>query len=99
MSDNKDLKQAGVEIGHAFKQFGKTFVRSASVTAQKIDNTVNKDNPETADKDNDPNSSVYRDGSWKKTASGLGKAFAGFGKALVNTVADNKVTEEKTEEK
>ena len=41
-----DLKEAGTGIGHAFKTFGKTFVRSAKTTANKVEGWANDEKAE-----------------------------------------------------
>ncbi len=81
---NEDIKNSGVEIGHAFKTFGKTFIRSAKTTADKVvDWAEDKPKEEQA-----PNSSVYSDGSWRKTGKELGSAFKGMGQSIVKTVKE-----------
>lgn len=80
----EDLKNNGVELGHAFKQFGKTFIRSAKTTAGKVDDWANDKEPQPEE----PGSSVYSDGSWRETGKGLGKAFLGMGSAILHTVED-----------
>lgn len=87
---DKDLKEAGVEIGHAFKKFGKTFLRSAKTTANNVEDFID-------DKPKDPNAepTVYSDGSWRETGKGLGSAFKDFGRALVDEVKDDLSTDKK----
>lgn len=87
---DKDLKNAGVEIGHAFKQFGKTFLRSAKTTANNVEDFID-DKP----KQENAEPTVYSDGSWRETGKGLGNAFKDFGKALVKEVKDDVNTENK----
>lgn len=80
----QEWKDSGVELGHAFKQLGKTFVRSAKTTVDKADDWANGRAPESQA----PNSTVYSDGSWRETGKGLGKAVLGMGGALLHTVED-----------
>lgn len=82
----EDLKNSGVELGHAFKQFGKTFVRSAKTTVDKVDDWANDKKPEAGAEEQ--GSTVYSDGSWRETGKGLGKAFLGMGGAILHTVED-----------
>ena len=87
---DKDLKDASVDLGHAFKKFGKTFVRSAETTAKNIDDWAN-DRP----KEEYQESTVYSDGSWKETGKEMGDAAKNFGKALIREIKDdNKDKEE-----
>ncbi len=80
----QEWKDSGRELGHAFKQFGKTFVRSAKTTVDKVDDWANGNGPDPQA----PNSSVYSDGSWRETGKDLGKAVLGMGGALLHTVED-----------
>ena len=84
----EDFKESGIEIGHAFKTFGKTFVRSAETTTDRVvdwaDETTSGEKKEKSNPE--PNSSVYSDGSWKETGKQLGGAFAGMGKTILKSV-------------
>lgn len=84
----EEFKQSGKEIGHAFQTFGKTFVRSAETTADRVVEWADdKTAAEKAQKEQrEPNSSVYSDGSWKETGKQLGGAFAGMGKTILHSV-------------
>lgn len=79
----EDIKKAGTEVGHAFKTFGKTFLRSAKTTAEKVDNWAENKEPEE-----NPDSTVYSDGSWKKTGKEIGNAFKGLGSSIIGTAKD-----------
>lgn len=78
----QEWKNSGTELGHAFKSFGKTFVRSAKTTGEKIADWAD-DKPA---EEQQPESTVYSDGSWKQTGKELGNAFVGVGKTLLHTV-------------
>lgn len=73
MALKDEWKSAGKGLGHAFKKFGKTFVRSA-------DEVIDEDSGSKT-----PDQSVFSDGSWRSTGKGLGQAFVNVGKALVDT--------------
>ena len=88
----QEWKESGTELGHAFKDFGKTFVRSAQTTTDKVVSKVDgatKDEKEL-NVDEAPQSTVYSDGSWKKVGKGLGQGFAGIGKTMLHTVGIGK---------
>ena len=84
----KEWKESGTELGHAFKTFGKTFLRSVDTTTDKVVEWANEPSPQ----DNqakvvpEPNSTVYSDGSWKKVGKELGNGFLGVGKTMLHTV-------------
>lgn len=84
----EEWKESGTELGHAWKTFGKTFVRSAETTTDKVvtwaDNKTSDGEKEIVQPQ--PNSTVYSDGSWKETGKQLGGAFAGIGKTMLHTV-------------
>ncbi len=88
----QEWKESGTELGHAFKNFGKTFVRSAQTTTDKVvdwaDGATKDENGENVEKE--PNSTVYSDGSWKEVGKGLGSGFAGIGKTMLHTVGIGK---------
>ena len=81
MSLKDNWKETGKDLGHAFAGFGKTFVRSAQTTADKV---LDDKQPET-DENGNAQPTVYSDGSWRKTGKDLGSAFLGLGKTLVET--------------
>lgn len=87
----QEWKESGTDLGHAFQTFGKTFVRSAKTTGDKITDWAEDKKPEEQ-----PESTVYSDGSWKKTGKELGGAFAGMGKTLLHTVGIGNGNEAKT---
>ena len=76
-----EFKEAGKDLGHAFKNFGKTFLRSADRVADKIDG------PADGDKDTvkDDGTTVFSDGSWKNVAKDLGGASLNMGKAFIRS--------------
>ena len=84
----EEWKESGKELGHAFKTFGKTFIRSAETTTDKVvdwaDDVTGNDNKDIVQPQ--PNSTVYSDGSWKKVGKELGSGFAGIGKTMLHTV-------------
>lgn len=73
MSLKEEWKNTGKGLGRAFKQFGKTFVRSA-------DEVIDEDSGSKT-----PDQSVFSDGSWRSTGKGLGQAFVNVGKTIVDT--------------
>lgn len=88
-----DIKKAGTEVGHAFKTFGKTFVRSAKTTAGKVEDWAEDKKPEET-----PESTVYSDGSWKKTGKELGGAFKDLGSSILHTAKGEENKDEKAQE-
>ncbi len=92
----KEWKESGTELGHAFKTFGKTFLRSVDTTADKISDFA--EDAVSSDPNRDvvqpqPNSTVYSDGSWKKVGKELGTGFLGIGKTMLHTVGLETVSE------
>ena len=85
----QEWKESGTELGHAFKTFGKTFLRSVDTTTEKLsdmaEDAVNED-PNRDVVQPQPNSTVYSDGSWKKVGKELGSGFLGIGKSMLHTV-------------
>lgn len=85
----QEWKESGTELGHAFKTFGKTFLRSVDTTTEKLsdmaEDAVNED-PNRDVVQPQPNSTVYSDGSWKKVGKELGSGFLGIGKTMLHTV-------------
>lgn len=79
----EEWKESGAEMGHAWTTFGKTFIRSAKTTTGKVTDWA-EDKPK--DSSEQPESTVYSDGSWKQTGKELGGAFAGMGKTLLHSV-------------
>lgn len=79
----EEWKESGAEMGRAWTSFGKTFVKSAKVTTDKVSDWADD---KKADPNAQPTSNVYNDGSWRQTGKELGGAFAGMGKALLHTV-------------
>ena len=93
----EEWKEAGTGLGHAWRDFGKTMIRSADRVVEKAkepDTTVTEENGETivdVPENNGtvkPDSTVFSDGSWKKTMKGLGNAFKGVGKATLNSISE-----------
>ena len=117
MALKDDWKKTGKGLGHAFSNLGKTIVRSAETTANQAVDWANGDEkkpeeaktaPEGPEKaegaDGGKKSTVYNDGSWRKTGKELGHAFAGLGKTLgktakagVDMVSDETDGKEETE--
>ena len=81
----QEWKESGTELGHAFKDFGKTFVRSAQRTTDKVADFVDGDDND-ANTVEEPNSSVYSDGSWKRVGKELGHGAIGIGKTMLHTM-------------
>ena len=89
----QEWKESGTELGHAFKTFGKTFIRSAETTTDKVVDWAEEATGKNNEKDviqPQPNSTVYSDGSWKKVGRELGEGFAGIGKTMLHTVGIGK---------
>ncbi len=88
----KEWKESGTELGHAFKNFGKTFVRSAQTTTDKVVDWADGATKDEKDinVEEEPQSTVYSDGSWKEVGKGLGQGFAGIGKTMLHTVGIGK---------
>lgn len=76
MSTKDEMKSAGVGLGHAFRHFGKTFLRSVGRVTDKVTGRT----PEEE--------SVFQDGSWRNTGKELGSALLKTGKATLNAAAD-----------
>lgn len=86
MALKDNWKETGKGLGNAFANLGKTLVRSAETTADKVSDWANGEKPEEAQTEApEKESTVYNDGSWRKTGKELGSAFAGLGKTLVKT--------------
>jgi len=51
-------KTTGVGLGHAFRDLGKSIVKSAAVAAEKVDNWANSDEKEEATKNTTENNNV-----------------------------------------
>lgn len=83
----EEWKESGKKLGHAWATFGKTFIRSAETTGEKVAKWA--DGEQTEDTNVEPNSTVYSDGSWKQVGRELGGAFADVGKTLLHTVGIN----------
>ncbi len=80
----EEWKQAGTNLGHAWKDFGKAVVRSADRVIEKAKDDEKAD-PNIVE---EPNSTVFSDGTWKKTFKGLGNAFLDVGEATVNSASE-----------
>lgn len=100
----EEFKESGRELGQAFKTFGKTFVRSAEATTDKVvdwaDDVTSKEKAEKEQEE--PKSTVYSDGSWRETGKALGGAFAGMGRTILNSVglgSEDKNAEKSASEK
>lgn len=95
----EEWKESGTELGHAFKTFGKTFVRSAERTTDKVVDWADDITGDGVKRDGQfqeqPNSSVFSDGSWKKVGQELTDGFAGIGKAMLHSVGLDKDDENK----
>ncbi|MCQ2498592.1 MAG: hypothetical protein MJ133_06365 [Lachnospiraceae bacterium] len=85
----EEWKESGKKLGKAWANFGKTFIRSAETTGEKVSEWADGQEPNATNAE--PNSTVYSDGSWKQVGKDLGGAFAGVGKSLLHTmgIADN----------
>lgn len=79
----EEWKSVGKNMGQAFAGLGKAVVRSAD----RVIDIVQDDNndPNIVD---EPNSTVFSDGTWKKTWKDLGKSLVDAGEATANTISD-----------
>ena len=77
----EDWKQTGKELGGAFTGLAKTFVRSAKRSVDKVEEWA-EGNEQPKEQ---PESTVFSDGSWKETGKDLGNALKGLGQSLLNT--------------
>ena len=59
---------------------------AAAETAEKAEETAAEAVKETAEKEEEKASTVYNDGSWRKTGKALGGAFADVGRAFIHTI-------------
>lgn len=101
----EEWKEAGTNLGHAWRDFGKTVVRSADRVVEKakdeVDDHPNEVKVHTENGEEivdvpennggttaEPNSTVFSDGSWRKTMGGLGRAFRDVGKATLNSASE-----------
>lgn len=80
----EEWKESGKKLGKAWANFGKTFIRSAETTGEKVSEWADGQEPNATNAE--PNSTVYSDGSWKQVGKDLGGAFAGVGKSLLHTM-------------
>ncbi len=77
----EEWKQTGKELGGAFTGLAKTLVRSAKRSFDKAEEWAEGDEKPKEQ----PESTVFSDGSWKETGKDLGNAILGLGKTLINT--------------
>ena len=112
----KGLGEAFADLGKTLVRSGKTAVDKAVDWAEKDDaekkaeeaaEEVKEKVEEAAEEvkeEAEKDSNVFNDGSWRETGKGLGQAFAGLGKSILEsgkTVVDkvtNKDDEKKEEE-
>ena len=73
----EDWKQTGKELGGAFTGLAKTFVRSAKRSVDKVEEWA-EGNEQPKEQ---PESTVFSDGSWKETGKDLGNALKGLGQS------------------
>lgn len=92
MSELKnDWKNTGVGLGHAFRDLGKSVIKSAKVGADKAEEWAYKDDkPQAETKTAQGNSTPKSDTNalkedWKSTGSSLGHAFQDLGKTMIKS--------------
>lgn len=83
-----EWKQTGKGLGTAFKELGKTISKSAKYIVNKADEKINSEDYEEKPESTEKESTVFNDGSWRNTGKDLGKAFAGLGKTIGDTVSE-----------
>ena len=81
----ENWKETGKELGSSFKQFGKTFLKSARTVVDKADDKCNEEKDKSVDVKGDAEPNVFNDGTWRETGKDLGHAFASLGKSIGNT--------------
>ncbi len=82
----EEWKNTGKELGGAFTGLAKSLIRSAKAGIDKVEDWAEED--ENAPKEaaqQEPESNVFNDGTWRETGKNLGKAFMGLGKTIVGT--------------
>ena len=108
----KDLGGAFADLGKTLVRTGKTAVDKAVDWAENDEKKVEEaaeevkkeaeEAVEEVKEEAEKDSNVFNDGSWRETGKGLGQAFAGLGKPLLDTgkTVVDKVTnkDEKPEE-
>ncbi len=93
-SGKESWKKTGKELGGAFGNLGKSIVRSAMVGANKVGKWAESSNEDeetkagagSASNEENTESNVFNDGTWRKTGKGLGHAFADLGGSIMNSV-------------
>jgi hypothetical protein len=93
----ENWKETGKELGSSFKQFGKTFLKSARTIVDKADDKCNNENDESVKVEGDKEPNVFNDGTWRKTGKDLGHAFASLGKSIGNTFTGNRNSKNENE--
>lgn len=81
----ENWKNTGKELGGAFQGLAKTLIRSAKTGLDKAEEWAERDENAPQQTQQARESNVFNDGSWRETGKGLGQAFKGLGKTLVNT--------------
>lgn len=92
MALKDDWKDTGKGLGQAFSGLGKSIVRTVKDGVDAVDDWAESDKKEeAANAENagheaeEKESSVFNDGTWRKTGKNLGSAFADLGKTIVRS--------------
>ena len=93
----ENWKETGKELGSSFKQFGKTFLKSARTIVDKADDKCNEEKDKSIDVKGEEEPNVFNDGSWRETGKDLGHAFASLGKSIGNTFTGNRNSKDNDE--
>ncbi len=79
MALKDDWKNTGKGLGGAFKELGLNVVRSVKTGFDKAEETMSNDPEKKTD------STVFNDGSWRKTGKDLGGAFTDLAHSIVKS--------------
>jgi hypothetical protein len=84
-------KETGTGLGHAFRDLGKTVIKTAKTGTDKAEEWASKDDKQQQEvslpQENSPenNAQTGLKDSWKETGTGLGHAFRDLGKTVIKT--------------
>ena len=79
----EEWKNTGKELGGAFTGLAKSLIRSAKTGIDKVEDWAEEDTNQQPQQEEESN--VFNDGTWRETGKNLGKAFMGLGKTIVGT--------------
>lgn len=81
----KEWKETGEDLGCAFKSLAKNLIRTGVAGVKMAEDWAEEDD-NTDKNEEQPESTVFNDGSWRKTGKELGSAFAGLGSTIMGSV-------------